>query len=261
MPIAIIDLETSGLHPRCDAICEIGAIFSQHQKIVAEFSSLVNPQRRISNEVIAIHHITNEMLSNAPLLSHIMPDFLKFVGPAVIAGHNVGFDLSFLSPATREFGVDLNLHPLLDTAQIARKLFPSAPSYSLEQLARYLSLPPARFHRALDDARTTTHLLHLIIKELQKHRIYNIAQLIQRFRFPTPLIVNAQLSPLEETLKLALEHTLTVEISYRDSKGNLLQRQITPERITPPYLYAYCHLRQEQRCFRIDRIAEHKFAS
>lgn len=254
IPIVVVDLETSGLHAHQDAICEIGAVCLEHTTITREYETLVNPQRTITPEVIAIHHLTNEMLAAAPVLSMVLPSFLQFLGSAVIAGHNVGFDLSFLQPALRPFGVDLTQRPILDTAQIARKILPSPKGFSLARLTEEFHLPSTQFHRALDDARTTAHLLRMLLNRLQLQGISTLEQVMQTFPFHGIPSHQRPLSPLELALLQAVEHSLPMDIRYRNRDDKVGQRRITPERLDLPYVYAYCHLRQEQRCFRMDRI-------
>lgn len=258
IPIVVIDLETSGLHSHLDAICEIGAVRLENSVITDEYETLVNPRRMLRPEVIAIHQLTNEMLLQAPALADVLPSFLQFVGSAVIAGHNVGFDLGFLRPALHGLGVDLTQRPILDTAQLARKLLPSPRGYSLVRLAEQFQLPATQFHRALGDARTTAHLLCLLLDILRKQGISTLAQVMNTYPFEGVSSSHKKLSPLEQTLLQAVEHALPVEIRYRNRDDQVGERRITPERLASPYVYAFCHLRQEQRCFRVDRIEHYR---
>lgn len=260
VPIVVIDLETTGLHAHTDKICEVGAVKLQNGALLAEYTTLVNPKQVMTPEVIAIHNLTNEMLVDAPALSEILPGFLQFVGSSVIAGHNVGFDLSFLSPALRPLGVDWSQRPILDTAQLARRLL-EAKGYALGRLAKAFDLPATQFHRALDDARTTGHLLFLLLEKLEEKGITTLAQLVEVYPFRGMPSASRSLSALEKTFLVAIEHSLPVEILYRNRSDEVRQRQITPERISVPYLYAFCHLRQEQRCFRMDRIETYRLIS
>lgn len=261
IPIAVIDLETTGLHAHTDSICEIGAVLLEGGEILEEYTTLVNPQQIMSDDVIAIHHLTNEMLVNAPLLPQVLPDFLQFVGASVIAGHNVGFDLSFLNPSLRPLGIDLSQRPILDTAQLARKLLKEANGYSLSRLAGEFELPATQFHRALDDARTTAHLLSLLFDRLAEQGVHTLSQLTETFPFRGTPSSSEGLSPLEEAIWMAIEHSLPVDIRYRNRNDVVRQRRITPERLASPYVYAFCHLRREQRCFRMDRIEHYKVIS
>ncbi len=261
VPIVVIDLETTGLHAHTDTICEIGAVKIENGELGDEYTTLVNPEQLMTPEVIAIHHLTNESLVNAPILSDVLPAFLQFIGASVIAGHNVGFDLSFLLPVLRPLGVDLSQRPALDTAQLARKLLKDANGYALSRLAKQYQLPSTQFHRALDDARTTAYLLFLLFDKLKEQGITTLAQLTETYPFRGMPSSPKSLSPLEKTFWMAIEHSLPVAIRYRNGKDEVRDRRITPERFSAPYIYAFCHLRQEQRCFRMDRIEEYRLIS
>ncbi|MCB9640179.1 MAG: WYL domain-containing protein [Myxococcales bacterium] len=259
LPITVIDLETTGLRPQLDAICEIGAVRIETGQLTETHSTLVQPQRPIPQEAVDIHNITPEMLKDAPLLEDVMPAFLGFLGSTVIAGHNVGFDLSFLHAASLPWGVDLYQRPILDTAHLARKLLPKQQSYALVALAERYNLPSGAFHRALDDAQTTGYLLLMLLQEAEKQGMSTLAQLEQRYPFPgTPPAIHQDTPPLEKDLWLAIQHHQKVIITYRNARNEARERHITPERLVSPFLYAYCHLRQEHRSFRLDRIERYK---
>jgi len=107
-PIAVIDLETTGLFPfRRDRILEIAAVIvGADGHIEREFVSLVNPSRDIGPS--SIHGLTSEDILHAPRFEEIAPLFLDMLrGSVALAAHNVRFDLQFLetefSRINREF--------------------------------------------------------------------------------------------------------------------------------------------------------------
>jgi DNA polymerase III epsilon subunit family exonuclease len=255
LPIAVVDLETTGLHPDRDAICEIGAVQIKGGRIISRYATLVNPQRDIPEHVIDIHHLTPEMLKDAPLIDDVIPLLLHFLRDSAIAGHNAAFDLGFLAPHVRKLGVDLNQRPVLDTAFLARKLLPGYQSYALSKLADAIPLPPAEFHRALDDAITTAHLLHHVFDAAQQQSIHTLAALNEQYKPSLILKSSDELSAEQNMILDAIEHKLTLDIKYSNREGEATERRVSPERLQPPYLYAFCHLREEQRCFRLSRIA------
>lgn len=255
IPFLVIDLETTGLRPQNDGICEVGAIRVQHRRLGATFSSLTNPEKPLSPEAAAIHKITEDDLRHAPFLDAVLPKFLAFAGTSVFVGHNIGFDLHFLYASIRRFGFDIYQWSALDTAHLARHLLPNQRSYGLAALAETLALPTTLFHRALDDARTTAFLLLYLLEEAKKQHpsLQTLADLLHLFPFRSPSFLPPS-EPKELLLWLAAEHAFPLQIRYDGAKGSASQRIITPERFQPPFLYAFCHLRQEHRTFRLDRI-------
>lgn len=148
-----LDLETTGLDPKKDAIIEIGAIKFSGNRVVDEFSTLVNPRKPINAFITNLTGISNPMLQNAPLLAEVLPKFNKFAGNAVIIGHNISFDLSFLQKSD-----SLLSNEFIDTYELASVLLPTSPRYKLGALAQLLGIPLANAHRATDDARAAMHL-------------------------------------------------------------------------------------------------------
>lgn len=261
LPVVVLDLETTGLHSHQDAICEVGAVLWKGNQIISSFSSLVNPQRDIPERVVEIHQLTPEILKDAPLIHEVIPTFLQFIGNAAIAGHNAAFDLGFLAPVVHPLGISLNTRPILDTASLARRLLPGQKGYALFKLAASLDLPNTRFHRALDDATTTAYLLQRLFQEAQKQGIHTLAALEEAYPPKVILSKSETSTELEKTIWNAIEHTLTLDIRYCNRDGEVRERTISPQRLEPPYLYAFCHLREEQRCFRLNRIEEFKVAT
>ena len=94
--LVALDLETTGLDPDRDAIIEIGAVKFKGGRVEAEFGQLVNPGRKLTPFITKLTGISDAMLANQARLPMVLPKLEAFVGDAVIIGHNVGFDLSFL---------------------------------------------------------------------------------------------------------------------------------------------------------------------
>ena len=155
-----LDLETTGLEPGQDAIIEIGALRFDGERIVDEFSSFVNPGRKIPHFITKLTGITDDDVKYAPGVHLITSKLADFVGRDVVIGHNVGFDLSFLR---RHAILQRNAH--IDTFELAGILVPHAGRYSLESLVQTLGVHlESQTHRALDDARLT-HLLFVALME------------------------------------------------------------------------------------------------
>ena len=150
VPIIALDIETTGLDSKKDAIIEIGAVRFTGNRIEDEWSTLINPGRKIPPFIAQLTGITDHMVMEAPPIQKVLTELRNFVGEFPILGHNVGFDLSFL----RNYGL-FRTNDILDTYEIASVLLPSASRYSLGALGNLLLIPLHASHRALDDARVT----------------------------------------------------------------------------------------------------------
>jgi len=148
--IIVLDIETTGLDPQKDAIIEIGAVRFNGKRIEDEWSSLINPGRKIPPFITQLTGISDHMVLEAPAIQRIIPELRKFVGDLPVLGHNVNFDLSFL----QKHGL-FRSNEKIDTYEIASVLLPSAGRYNLGALGQTLNILLPANHRALDDARVT----------------------------------------------------------------------------------------------------------
>ena len=88
----ILDTETTGLSSS-DEIVQIGVI--NHQgNILLDF--FVKPTIIISDEAIAIHKITNEMVLDAPTFPDIYPKFIEVLQNKKIIIYNANFDIKII---------------------------------------------------------------------------------------------------------------------------------------------------------------------
>lgn len=91
-----IDLETTGLNPKRDRIIEIGAIRVEQGQIAEEFSTFVDPGRKLEERITELTGIRDEDLADAPQLDEVFPQLLEFMGELPLLGHSILFDYSFL---------------------------------------------------------------------------------------------------------------------------------------------------------------------
>lgn len=91
-----IDLETTGLNPKRDRIIEIGAIRVEQGQIVEEFSTFVDPGRKLEERITELTGIRDEDLADAPQLDEVFPKLLEFMGELPLLGHSILFDYFFL---------------------------------------------------------------------------------------------------------------------------------------------------------------------
>jgi predicted DnaQ family exonuclease/DinG family helicase len=169
-----LDLETTGLDPDRDAIIEVGAVMFRGDQVLKEFTSLVNPGRKIPHNIRELTGITDEMVRGEPPLAAILPPLQRFAGTSPIIGHNVGFDLGFLS----RHGLFRD-NPRIDTFELASILLPHAGRYSLEKLSQTLGIAVESHHRAADDARAA-HRLFVALLDQACRLDMSIIQVVNR---------------------------------------------------------------------------------
>ena len=162
----VFDLETTGLvntpsGGKMDAITEIGAVKIEHGEIKEKFTTLVDPERKLTEEIVKLTGITDEMLAGAPKIGQVIPDFLKFCEGCILVGHNVQFDYKFVRyyAEQEEYEFDFKTYDTLSIAQ--GMLFLS--NYKLNTLADYFHFT-FNHHRAWDDAYVTAKIFIELIK-------------------------------------------------------------------------------------------------
>jgi len=166
----VFDLETTGINQQTDDIIEISAIKVQGHEITEEFSTLVNPGRRIPKAATAVNGITDEMVADAPDIEAAMEAFLNFIGYAVLVGHNIHtFDTNFVYDAAWNcFGREVK-NDYIDTLYMARKCLPQLSHHKLTDVAEHFSVTTKGAHRALCDCRMNQLCYEEMGKLMKEH--------------------------------------------------------------------------------------------
>ncbi|MBA3721307.1 MAG: DUF3820 family protein [Parachlamydiaceae bacterium] len=157
-----IDCELTGLDAKEDRIIEVAVMCFDGGQVYGTFESLVNPERPIPETSIAIHHITEDMVTGKPTINLVLPEILKLIGNHIIIGHGVGFDIEMIALAAERYSIPCSIrnNRILDTLRMAR-LYGDSPVNSLEQLRKHFNVPHEGAHRAMSDV--------IVNKEVFKH--------------------------------------------------------------------------------------------
>ena len=175
--IVCFDIETTGLKVRREAITEIGAVVLKNGEITERFQTFVNPNRRLTPEIIGLTGITDAMLADAPQLKDALTAFLQFVNGRPLAAHNAEFDISFIREGCRKVGLEFD-PTYVDSLILAQNLLPELHKYKLDIVAEHLDLPAFNHHRASDDAAMVGYMLIPFFEKMRKemgiHRLQQI---------------------------------------------------------------------------------------
>lgn len=265
IPLVVLDTETTGLMPQLGhRVVEIAAVRLVGWRETGRLSSLVNPGRPIDPGASQVNGIYDSDLVDAPPFSAIFPQLQALLEGAIVVAHNALFDASFLSMEyyilSQERGIDPDItlsNPWLCTLQLARRQF-YFDSNSLGNVARRLNVTTGRSHRALNDVHTTAGVLKQMARELGSRGLRSAKDFIHAQGGPI-YAPSAVPIPLPPPISQALEGGTPVQIIYTNPNGICTRRLVTPKYVTRyqsrTYLVAFCHLRQAQRTFRLDRIA------
>ena len=163
--LAFVDLETTGGNAACDRITEIGIVRVQNGELIEEWSSLVNPECRISPYIEAFTGISSEMVADAPLFADVASTVFEKLRGAVFIAHNARFDHSFLRAEFRKAGMAYTAETLC-TVKLSRRLFPEHVRHNLDAVIERHALSCSARHRALGDARVLWDLWSKLQREI-----------------------------------------------------------------------------------------------
>ncbi len=159
--IAFVDLETTGTTPRGDRVTEIGIVRVVDGRLAEEWSTLVNPECPIPEEIQALTGITNAMVRGKPTFSELRREVAGRLEGHVFVAHNARFDYGFLKNEFRRVDMKFTAD-VLCTVRLSRRLYPEAPGHSLDAIVARHGLEEAFTgaasartgrHSALGDAR------------------------------------------------------------------------------------------------------------
>ncbi|MDO5418240.1 MAG: 3'-5' exonuclease [Lachnospiraceae bacterium] len=177
-----VDLETTGLDPKMEKITEIGAIRVRDGVVEKEFHTLVNPRRPLSERIVELTGITDEMVADCPDVGEVIGGFLEFCEGLPLLGHRILFDYSFLKRAAVNSGVEWERDGI-DTLVLSRIFMPAEEKKTLPSACRFYGVDTGVSHRALSDA-YAAHFLYQTLMErygeanperfLEKRLIYKV---------------------------------------------------------------------------------------
>lgn len=172
----VFDIETTGLDPHNDKIIEIGAIKLQAGKIVEEFSTFINPEREISQEITKLTSITNEMVKDADTIDIVLPKFLDFCGDSTVVAHNAKFDVGFITQKAKELGREYS-PSVIDTLHWGRVLLPQLKRFGLKYIANHFNVSLENHHRAVDDTKATSEIFMKFLDMITRKGILKLTEI------------------------------------------------------------------------------------
>jgi DNA polymerase III subunit epsilon len=159
---SIIDIETTGGNPFRDKITEIAVFVHDGEKVIRQFHSLVNPERKIPYFITRMTGISDEMVARAPKFYEIARDLVEFTENTIFVAHNATFDYNFIKTEFKNLGYFFQ-RDCLCTVKLSRKIIPGHKSYSLGRLCRELGIEIEDRHRAKGDAQATVKLFDVLL--------------------------------------------------------------------------------------------------
>ena len=224
----VIDLEMTGLHPKNDAILEVGAAKIRNGEVTDTMDIFVNPGRKITQEITELTGITDEMVKEGLSPAAAFHKTAEFIGDDILVGHNIIFDYSFLKQQAVNEKVPFE-KKAVDTLKAARKCMLLPEKKSLECLCDYLDIEREREHRAIYDALATQELNQYLQKTYGETNpeVFEQKDLIYKTKRQTPAtkIQKIHLKELADYHKIELD--IVWEQLTRSEASRLMDKLIS----------------------------------
>ncbi|MFA6092914.1 MAG: 3'-5' exonuclease [Elusimicrobiota bacterium] len=133
--IVFLDFEATGTDPWKDRAVQIGLVRMSPEGGREKFVSLINPERAIPEQAVAVHHITDAMVASAPNFQALAPEILRRIQDADLGGFNIrGYDIPMLQAELERAGerLDLSSRRIVDAMTIFHRQEPRNLSRAYE---------------------------------------------------------------------------------------------------------------------------------
>jgi DNA polymerase III subunit epsilon len=173
-PIAIVDVETTGLTPGIDRVVEVSVFKIEPGKNpYLAFDTLVNPLRPMG--ATEIHGITDEDVADAPVFGDIAGNLVDALSGCVMAAYNVYFDIKFLDYELKLSSIKhqpphfclMYMRPMLDLGKRC----------NLETACHEHGIDYQAAHIAAVDVEASAKLMKFYLEILSKRKIHKYGQL------------------------------------------------------------------------------------
>jgi DNA polymerase-3 subunit epsilon len=199
-PIAILDLETTGLNAGVDRVVEASVVrIEPGQKPELVLDTLVNPERRMA--ATDIHGITDEDVADAPRFEEIAGNLVRGLYDCVIAAYNVYFDIGFLEYELGKAG--LRYSPPYLCLMYMRPMIGLGNRCSLDDACRFHCIEYSKKHRASADALAGARLWNLYLEAIKERRIRTYKELatLKSYKFIQSFERDPLVPPAADNLK------------------------------------------------------------
>ncbi|WII72789.1 exonuclease domain-containing protein [Bdellovibrio sp. 22V] len=255
------DTETSGAYPVGFDIVELGAVKWYKGQEIGRMQFLLKPRELMSDFIIGIHGITNEMVQDAPTMADKIHEVHEFIKGSVVMAHHAPFDLGFVTLDFEKALLPLPAEPALCTSLLSRKWIHGVDNHKLQTLVKHLQIDGGQAHRAYDDAKSCLHVGLACFEKMGEQT--TLAQAIKSQGknlywkdYALMMSANTHIKTLIE----AVQNKKHVDMVYQGGSAKGEVRRLTPIGIVRnpdgDYLQAFCHKDQTAKRYYLNRIGD-----
>lgn len=188
----VLDTELTGLDPKRDSIVSIGAVRMAGGRILMgeTFYRMVKPETEMTSASVVIHQITPSDVDDMPGVEAALSELTYFIGDAVVVGHFISLDMSFLNRGMkRHYGKTIQ-NQVVDTRAIndwlrgeekgfGRHFEDTTENRDLFTIAKQYKVEVNGAHNALKDAFITAQVFQRLLRRLPKHGVRTLGDLLR----------------------------------------------------------------------------------
>lgn len=255
------DTETSGAYPVGFDIVEFGAVKWYKGEEVGRLQFLIKPRELMSDFIIGIHGITNDMVKDAPSMSEKIHEIHEFIKGSVVMAHHAPFDMGFLAAEFEKYFLSLPQEPALCTSLLSRKWIHGVENHKLQTLIKHLNIDGGQAHRAYDDAKACLGVGHVCFQKMGEqatleHAIKSQGKKLWWKDYSLQSLNHSKFKTLMEAITAKKD----VDMIYQKGTSKGETRRLTPMGIVRnpdgDYLQAFCHKDKSAKRYYLSKIGE-----
>ena len=206
----VFDVETTGLSNQYDQIIELAAVKVKDGEIIDKFERFSNPHEKLSETIINLTHITDDMLVDAPEIEEVLTEFKEWVGDGIFVAHNASFDMGFIDTGYERLGFGPSTNGVIDTLELSRTINTEYGKHGLNFLAKKYGVELTQHHRAIYDTEATAYIFIKMVQQMKELGVANHKD------------INKKLSN-EDAYKRARPTHVTLIVQNQDGLKNLFK--------------------------------------
>lgn len=250
------DTETSGAYPLGSEIVEFGAVKWSGGKIIDELQFLAKPREPMSDFIIGIHGISNEMVESEKPFRESIDRVLSFFEGSYLMAHHAAFDMGFLAVEIENAQKAFPVNPVFCTSLLSQKLIHGSENHKLQTLVKFLKLDGGSAHRALDDAKSCLHVgLHCFEKMAEKESLNEIFKVQTKIYQWEQFAMSKVNSEILEPLKKSIEQKKVISIRYKKETRPIFPLGLVRQP-DGDYISAICQKDRQRKRFFLNAIQE-----
>lgn len=250
------DTETSGAYPVGSDVVEFGAVKWKDGAVIDRLQFLLKPREPMTDFIIGIHGITNEMVAQSPVMSVKISEVKKFFEGSFLVAHHAAFDIGFLAYDFEKNHVPFPAEPVLCSSLLSQKLIHGVKNHKLQNLVQELHLQGGAAHRAEDDAYACLQLVLLCFQKLPAQAtIKDILAVQEKSYYWNRFSILSLNQNWHKNLIQAIQEKRKIEIVYKKQSRGVFPLGIV-RTVDGDYLSAICDRDQQRKRFYLNDIQD-----